>query len=108
MKKIIVSVFAGMCFLAISVPGYADSLDYETKLKEGFGTMAQSPMSLVDSVKEEYNASKFKPFGVFGGLLKGSFYTLKEFSTGVYQVLTFNVDEDNFFSGMMHKEAVSE
>jgi len=109
-------VFVGICFLVVAAPGYADSDyadyaeygEYKAKLKESFDIIAKSPKPLIDSVKEEYNAAEFKPFGVFGGFLKGSFYTLKEFSRGVYHVLTFNVWDDNFVSNMFNKEESSE
>ena len=108
MKKIIVSIFAGFCFLIVAVPGHADADDYKTKLKDGFDIIIKSPLPLIDSVKEEYHSAEFKPFGVFGGLLKGSFYMLKEFSHGVYRVVTFNVWDDNFVSNMFNKEERSE
>ena len=107
MKKIIVCALVGICLLVVFAPGHANADDYETNLKEGFDIILKSPKPLIDSVKEEYNASKFKPFGIFGGFFKGSFYTLKEFSYGVYRVLTFNVGDDNFFSNMLNKEGDS-
>ena len=107
MKKIIICILLGFCFLATSVPGYADYEPYKMKLKEGFEIMVTSPKPLIDSVKEEYNAAEFKPFGVFGGMIKGSFYALKKFSKGVYRVLTFNVWDDNFVSNMLNKEKSS-
>ena len=104
MKKIIVCALVGFCFLISSAPGYADYDDYKTKLKEGFDTMITSPKPLIDSVKEEYNDAEFKPFGVFGGFFKGSFYAIGQFSRGLYHVLTFNVWDDNFVSDMFNKE----
>lgn len=108
MKKIIVCALVGICLLVASAPGYAGIDDYGANLKEGFDIILKSPKPLIDSVKEEYNAAEFKPFGVFGGFLKGSFYALKEFSYGVYRVLTFNVGEDNFVNDMLNKEGDSE
>lgn len=104
MKKIIVCAFVGMCLLFGATLGYAGSDDYKTKIKDGFDIIIKSPKPLIDSVKEEYTSAKFKPFGVVGGFFKGSFYTLKEFTYGVYRVLTFNVDEDNFISNAFQKE----
>ena len=102
-----VCAFVGICLLAVAVPGYAEYDDYKTKLKEGFDTIITSPKPLIDAVKEEYNVAEFKPFGVFGGILKGSFYAIGQFSRGVYRVLTFNVWDDNFVSNMFNKEGSS-
>jgi len=114
MKNILISSFVGICFLIGAAPGYTDNIDYneyagyKAKINEGLSIIAKSPKSLIDSVKEEYNAAEFKPFGVFGGILKGSFYSIGEFSRGVYHVITFNVDDDNFFSNIFNKEDGSE
>lgn len=108
MKKIIICALVGLCFLVVSTPGYTNSDDYKTKLKEGFETIITSPKPLIDAVKEEYNAAEFKPFGVVGGFFKGSFYAVGQFSRGVYRVLTFNVWDDNFVSKLFNKEGTSE
>jgi len=107
MKKIITCTLLGFCFLAVSVAGHADYEPYKTKLKEGFDTIVTSPQPLIDSIKEEYHAAEFKPLGVFGGIIKGSFYAIKQFSHGVYRVLTFNVWDDNFVSNMLSKKESS-
>ena len=90
MKKIIVCAFVGICLLAISVPGNASA-----------------EKSLMDYVKEEYDVAEFKPFGVFGGILKGSFYELKDLSHETYRFLTFNITDDNFFINMFKDEGSS-
>jgi len=108
MKKIIICALMGLCFLMTSTPGYTNTDDYKTKLKDGFETIITSPKPLIDSVKEEYNAAEFKPFGVFGGVLKGSFYAVGQLTRGVYRVLTFNVWDDNFVSKFINKEEISE
>ena len=101
MKKLMVCAFFGICLLVVAAPsGYADGLDYDdygdykTKLKEGFDEIITSPKPLIDSVKEEYDVAEFKPFGVFGGFIKGSFYAVGQLTRGVYRVLTFNVWDD--------------
>jgi len=101
MKKLIGLIIVGFCLLGVVSPSYADYDTYKANIKEGLGTMIRSPQPLVDSVKEEYNAAKFKPFGVFGGFIKGSFYSIKELSLGVLQILTFNVDDDNMFADIL-------
>jgi len=107
MKKLITCAFVGFCLFAVSLPVYGSTDDYKTNLKEGFDIILNSPKPMIDSIKEEYNAAEFKPFGVFGGFFKGSFYTLKEFTYGTYRVLTFNVEDDNFFTNMFNKEGNS-
>ena len=77
MKKIIACAFVGICLLAVSVPG-----------------KASSEKDLFDYVKEEYNVAEFKPFGVFGGFLKGTFYEFKDFSHETYRFLTYNIEDD--------------
>jgi hypothetical protein len=104
MKKMIVCALVTLCLSAVPSLGFASTDDYKTRLKDGFETITTSPKPLIDSVTEEYNSAKFKPFGVFGGLFKGSFYAVKQFARGLYQVMTFNVSDDNFVSNMFTKE----
>jgi hypothetical protein len=101
MKKIIAFVWMGFCLFVMSGLGHASYYeDYKTNIKDGITTMVKSPLPLIDSVKDEYNASKFKPFGIVGGFLKGGLYSLKEFSVGLLRALTFNVGEDNSFANL--------
>ena len=83
---------AGACVFAMAASCFADYSPYKERIKEGIDMMAMSPKPLLDSVKEEYNAAEFKPFGVIGGFLKGLPYSIKELSVGLYRVLTFNVE----------------
>jgi len=91
MKKI-VSVFAVvMLVFAMTAPVYADAAG---KFQDGVKQFLTSPKNLVDDVKEEYDASEFKPFGVFGGAAKGLFNTLKDAGLGIVNTLTFFVDNE--------------
>ena len=91
MKKIISAIFALALMMAVAVPGQAYYDQYKQNIKDGIGTFVNSPRPMVDSLKEEYKTSKFKPFGVFGGFLKGGYYMLKDMGVGLFRVVTFNV-----------------
>ena len=51
-------------------------------------------MNIVDDVKEEYEAADFKPFGVFGGMIKGVGNTVVDAVGGLFNALTFFIDND--------------
>jgi len=104
MKKMIVALFTGLFILCVFSSSQAQEYGYKAKIKEGLMIMAKSPQPLIESVKDEYNSAKFKPFGIFGGFLKGTFYSAKEFSTGLLRILTFNMDEDNMFVHLFKKK----
>ena len=91
MKRImaVLLVFAFVAVLA--APVYADAGD---KLKGGVEKLFKSPTHIPNSISDEYEAAEFKPFGVFGGLFKGLFYTGKDIVTGLFDILTFPIDFD--------------
>ncbi len=91
MKKI-VSVFAiVMLMCAVTTPVFADAA---SKFTDGIKQFATSPMNIVDDVKEEYEASEFKPLGVFGGMLKGVGNTVVDAVGGLFNALTFFIDNE--------------
>ena len=91
MKKII-SIFAiTMLICAVAAPVFADA---GTKFTDGIKQFATSPMNIVDDVKEEYEAADFKPFGVFGGMIKGIGNTVVDAVGGLFNALTFFIDND--------------
>ena len=57
-----------MMVMVVAAPVYADA---GSKFQDGVERFFTSPMNIVDGVKEETEAATFKPFGVFGGLIKG-------------------------------------
>lgn len=71
--------------LVFSTPVSADM----AKLKSGLTDIVKSPMQVVDHTKAEYNAATFKPFGLVGGLIKGTFHMGKQIVTGAVDVVTF-------------------
>ena len=89
MKKILSLLAVVVISLAFTVSSYAAGAD---KLKGGFEKLVKSPLQLKDDVIHEYDAAKFKPFGIAGGLIKGAFDTGKEAVGGLVDILTFPVD----------------
>ena len=89
MKKVLSFCFALMIFVMFASSGYAAGTD---KLKEGADRLFKSPIQLKESLISEYNAAKFKPFGVVGGAIKGLFNTGKEAVIGLLEIVTFPVD----------------
>jgi hypothetical protein len=87
MKKLIVVAVVFAVVAVFSTPVYA-GVD---KLKGGLTDIVKSPLEIVDHTKAEYNSATFKPFGVIGGLLKGSFYMGKKIVGGLYDVVTFPI-----------------
>ena len=69
MKKLIAVAVVFVVVAVFSAPVYA-GVD---KIKSGLTDIVKSPMEIVDHTKAEYNSATFKPFGVVGGLLKGTF-----------------------------------
>ena len=91
MKKIVSVFVIVMMMCAVTTPVFADA---GTKFTDGLKQFATSPMNLVDDVKEEYEAAEFKPIGVLGGMFKGLFNTGKDAVGGLFNALTFFIDND--------------
>ena len=94
MKKIVSLLVIVTFFLALGAPAFSEGWNEDSfdKLKEGAKTIAKAPLEVSRSVAEESKAAEFKPFGAFGGFLKGTFYMFKAAGEGLIEVLTFNVD----------------
>ena len=89
MKKVLSLCLALIIFVIFASSGYAAGMD---KLKGGAERLFKSPIQLKDSIVSEYDAAKFKPFGVVGGAIKGLFNTGKEAVIGLLEIVTFPVD----------------
>ncbi len=87
MKKLIAVAVVFAVVGMFSAPVYA-GVD---KLKSGVTDIVKSPLEIVDHTKAEVKDSTFKPFGLLGGLLKGTFYTGKKMVGGVVDVVTFPI-----------------
>ena len=93
MKKIVSLLLVAALMLAISAPAYADA---SGKLKAGVKQIFTCPKTFYETVVEEKNASEFKPFGIVGGIFKGSFYAIKDIGLGLLNTVTFFVDNKDF------------
>lgn len=89
MKNIFAILMVMVVAAMLAAPSYAGCGD---RMKSGVEKFYKSPLQLKDNVINEYNASKFKPFGVIGGGLKGVIYMVKDAVTGVVEVVTCPVD----------------
>lgn len=104
MRKIILLLSA---VLLLSLPVAISEAHYEgykSNIKEGITDIATFPKEMVDSVKDEVTEAKFKPFGLVGGVLKGTYNSLKQLGRGVLRVVTFNMEEDNSLLKPFRKE----
>jgi len=90
-KKIISVLTIVMLVFVVVSPVYADM---GTKFTDGIKQFVMSPHNLVDDIKEEYEAAKFKPFGVLGGTFKGMFNTLIDAGGGLINAFTFFIDNE--------------
>ncbi len=89
MKKLMVVAVVFAVVAMFSTPVYA-GVD---KLKSGLTDIVRSPLEIVDHTKAEFKDSTFKPFGLMGGLLKGTFYMGKKLVGGVIDVVTFPIEK---------------
>ncbi len=86
MKRAIAFALA-FAIIAFTTPSLAMS-EPVTKIKDGAISIISSPLEIVNHTKDELNASTFKPFGLMGGLLKGTVYSIKKLITGVVDIVT--------------------
>jgi len=97
MRRLFSIVLIVMFVAAFAAPVFAGiSTD---KLSDGFKRAVTSPANIYESLQEEYEAAEFKPFGVFGGFVKGTCLMLTDMATGLFDVLTFPVDVSDLISG---------
>lgn len=91
MKKTAVMLCLVCLMLSFIAPAGAYYEEYKQNIKDGIGSIVKSPQPMAESLKEEFNKSEFKPFGIIGGFLKGSYYMGKEIGWGIFRILTFNL-----------------
>jgi hypothetical protein len=89
MKKVLSVLIVFMLVMTMAAPVFADAGE---KLKNGAEKFFKSPLQITDNIQSEYEASEFKPFGVFGGFIKGAAHMLIDAGTGLVDVLTFPID----------------
>jgi hypothetical protein len=91
--KRMVSVIIALAILSLSVPCFADT---GSKFQGGVRDIVMSPLQVSDNVRTETTNTKFLPFALVGGFMKGSFYMAKQIVTGTVVVVTSPLD-------MVHK-----
>lgn len=85
MRKAMAVFMALMLLGSITTPLFAGPMD---TLKSGVTDIVTAPMELPNHMVEETKAATFKPFGLQGGVLKGSFYTVYKLGSGVVDIVT--------------------
>lgn len=91
MKKVI-----AIAMLFAFVAGFATPVlalpEPVSKLKQGVVDIITSPLEIPNHTKTEFEAATFKPFGLLGGLLKGTVYTVKKMATGMVDIILIPVE----------------
>ena len=88
MKKILSLM---VIFSLVTAPLYALPAPIE-KLKGGTVQILKSPLDLKTYATDEMKTSKYKPFGLVGGLVKGTFHMIDHVGKGVIDIATFPLD----------------
>ena len=88
-RAIAVSVlFAFVLSLAAPVFALPAPVD---KLKGGMEGIIKSPLELPKTTIDEVKGADFKPFGLVGGLMKGTYNMVHSSLKGVVDVVTFPI-----------------
>ena len=78
-------IFAFVFSFTTSALAVSKPLD---KAYHGVEKIVKAPKHLVNDPMDEYKAAKFKPFGLFGGIMKGIGYTVVESVHGMMDIVT--------------------
>ena len=62
-----------------------------TTLKDNLVDIVKAPLEIPNHAKTEMDAATFKPFGLMGGILKGTVYSVKKLVTGVVNIIAIPV-----------------
>lgn len=96
MKKVLSIMIMAALVACTAVPAYAGAGE---KAKEGFKKFITSPKNIPDSISEEVDAQEGlagKSLGALGGTAKGLFYMLKDMGIGLYEVVTFPINNEDY------------
>ncbi len=91
MKRAIILMFT-VSLLGITAPSFADLPEPIHKLKGGAMDILSVPYDIGKRTYDEVTVSTFKPFGLVGGLIKGTAFGLKKAVSGAIDVVTFPID----------------
>ena len=87
-RAIAVIVFFGFLLSATTVFALPEPI---IKIRDGMKALLTSPLEIPKHTMDEVKASKYKPLGFVGGLIKGTGHTAKKSVTGAVDVATFPV-----------------
>lgn len=88
MKRALKFLVVFTFMLVVATPAFAELPKPLDKAYHGMERIVKSPMHLVNDPVDEYKAATFKPFGLFGGIMKGIGYTVVESVYGVMEIVT--------------------
>ena len=92
MKKLIALAMAFSFVLFLSSPLLALPAPVE-KIKTGVVDIIKSPLEIGHHSMDEMKGASFKPFGLIGGMMKGTGYAVKKAVKGAIDVATFPLDK---------------
>ena len=88
MKRTVALALVFAFVLTYTAPVFAEVSKPIDKAYHGLEKIVKAPMHLVNDPMDEYKAATFKPFGLLGGIMKGTAYTVIDGVYGVFEVVT--------------------
>ena len=88
MKRAMALTMAFAFVLSFAAPLFALPAPVE-KLKGGIEGIVKSPLELPKHTYDEVKGSDFKPFGLIGGLMKGTYHMVDKSVRGALDIATF-------------------
>jgi len=85
--------------------------DMLMKAKRGAINIVTSPLEIPKQAKYEVNVTEEKPgkiIALFGGTVKGLVYTIGRLGSGLYDVLTFNINTPKGYEPLVKPDYVCE
>ncbi len=92
MKRLIALVMGLSLVLFLSSPLLALPAPVE-KAKSGVVDIIKSPLEIGHYSMDEIKGAHFKPFGLMGGVMKGTAYMVKKSISGAFDVATFPLEK---------------
>ena len=88
MKRTVALALVFAFVLTYTSPVLAEVSKPIDKAYHGLEKIVKAPMHLVNDPMDEYKAATFKPFGLLGGIMKGTAYTVIDAVHGAFEVVT--------------------
>ena len=92
MKRAIRLLLVVVFVLSCTAPLFAALPDPIHKIKKGTMDILSVPYDFGNTTYDEVKASDFKPFGLMGGIVKGTAHGVKKAVSGVVDIATFPFD----------------